>query len=205
MPAYQCQLGVCLGSTLSGVRWSLAACALVLVGCQQLTPPTHPTALPGPVPVGAPEGPITIAGEQWLPCTRKQLRAYPPVLDRLATTYYAGPWCLGTEAGNRFMWVYAEPLFDGEDPQRIRSYVNTDAGLLVRGLRTTGYQMVTASPKDTDVGYTARRPSSPNVVAIEVLGESPPPQGQAYEGVDPLRVVVEVRKAGPEDTPAPTP
>lgn len=188
------------------MRWSLAAAAVLLAGCQQLTPTTHPTALPGTVPAGRPTGPVTVASTTWDLCTRKQLRQYPPVLDKPATTYYAGPWCQDVPGGGtRFMWMYAEPLFTGEDPQRIRQYVNTDAGLLVRGLRTTGYQMVRTAPKDMDVRYEARRPTSPNIVGIEVLGENPPPQGQAYGGTDPLRVVVTVRKAGPEDTPAPTP
>jgi hypothetical protein len=83
--------------------------------------------------------------------------------------------------------------------------VNTDAGLLVRGLRTTGYEMVRTAGKDEDVRYEARRPTSPNVVGIEVLGVDPPPEGVSYSGDDPLRVIVSVRKAGPADTPAPTP
>lgn len=178
---------------------------VLLAGCQQLTPPTHPTALPGAVPAGKPSGAITIAGEQWDRCTRKQMRVYPPVLDKPATTYYAGPWCQSTDDSNRFMWIYAEPLFTGEDPTRVRAYVNTDASLLVRALRTTGYQMVRTAPKDQDVRYQARRPSSPNLVSVEVLGVNPPPVDVSYTGTDPLRVVVEVRKAGPEDTPAPTP
>jgi hypothetical protein len=103
------------------------------------------------------------------------------------------------------MWVYAEPLFTGEQPEEIRAYVNTDAGLLVRGLRTTGYEMVRTAGKDEDVRYEARRPTSPNIVRIEVLGENPPPEGVSYAGSDPLRVTVSVRKAGPADTPAPTP
>lgn len=187
------------------MRWLAIAAVGLLAGCQQLTPTDHPTELPGPVPAGNPAASIEVAGEQWEPCTRKQLRGYPPVLDKLATTYYAGPWCQSSEATSRFMWLYAEPLFIGEDPQRVRAYVNTDAGLLVRGLRTTGYQLVRSAPKDQDVRYSARRPNSPNVVTIEVLGASPPPEGEAYAGSDPLRVVVTVAKAGPEDTPAPTP
>lgn len=190
---------------MSGVRWSLVAAVAVLAGCQQMAPVDHPTALPGPVEAGLPASGIEVAGEQWEPCTRKQRRAYPPVLDNLSTTYYAGPWCSGNEDMTRFLWIYAEPLFTGEDPQRVRSYVNTDAGLLVRGLRTTGYAMVRTAPKDQDVRYEARRPNSPNLVSVEVLGENPPPQGEAYVGIDPLRLVVTVRKAGPEDTPAPTP
>lgn len=177
----------------------------VLAGCQQLTPTQHPTALPGPVAAGIPEAPITVAGEQWEQCTRKQRRTYPPVLDKMAPSYYAGPWCIGTDTSTRFLWVYAEPLFPGEDPQQVREYVNTDGALLVRGLRTTGYQMVRTAAKDEDVRYEARRPGSPNVVRIEVLGQDPPPEGQAYAGSDPLRLIVEVRQAGPEDTPAPTP
>lgn len=187
------------------MRWSVILCVAVLAGCQQLTPTPHPTELPGPIAAGEPDAPISIAGEQWEICTAKQIRQYPPVLDSPAPNYYAGPWCMSTDGGTRFLWTYAEPLFLGEDPQRIRGYVNTDAGLLVRGLRTTGYQMVRSSPKDDDVFYEARRPTSPNVVRIEVLGEDPPPQGQVYAGADPLRLTVAVRKAGPEDTPAPTP
>jgi hypothetical protein len=55
------------------------------------------------------------------------------------------------------------------------------------------------------VFYEARRPTSPNLVSIAVLGEDVPPEGQAYVGDNPLRVVVAVREAGPEDTPSPSP
>ncbi len=193
------------GQYLEEVRWCVVAVSVVLAGCQQVTPVEHPTALPGPVEAGSPAAPINVASEQWEPCTRKQLRAYPPVLDKLSPTYYAGPWCQTLADGTRFLWVYAEPLFTGEDPLRIRQDVNTDASLMARALRTTGYQMVRSARRDLDVRYEARRPTSPNMVSVEVLGENPPPQGQAYMGTDPLRVVVSVRKAGPEDTPAPTP
>jgi hypothetical protein len=187
------------------VRWTIVACVALLAACQQAQPVTQPTALPGPFPSGAPEGPAVFAGETWDVCTSRQVRQYPPVLDKPAATYYAGPWCRMQDGGNQYLWVYAEPLFTGESPQEVRAYVNTDAGLLARALRTTGYAMVRSSGKDEDVRYEARRPTSPNLVGIEVLGDDPPPEGVSYTGDDPLRLQVAVRKAGPTDTPAPTP
>ncbi|HQR79010.1 MAG TPA: hypothetical protein PLT68_02195 [Actinomycetota bacterium] len=165
----------------------------------------QPTALPGMVSAGRPEAGISVAGQQWERCTRKQMRQYPPVLDEPAQNYYAGPWCQDADGGTRFMWMYAEPLFIGETPQKVRSYVNQDASLLVRGLRTTGYLPVRAAARSGDVFYEARRPTSPNLVSIAVLGESPPPEGQSYLGDNPLRIVVAVRKAGPADAPSPSP
>lgn len=186
------------------MRWTVIACVALLVGCQQLEPTPQPTELPGPVAEGEPAEPIRIAGQQWDPCTGKQMRQYPPVLDEAAPNYYAGPWCQSGE-GIRFMWIYAEPLFRGETPEKVRDYVNEDASLLVRGLRTTGYLPVRAGARGDDVFYEARRPTSPNLVTIAVLGEDPPPQGQSYAGDNPLRVVVGVRRAGPDDTPSPSP
>ena len=177
----------------------------MLAACDQLQPAPHPTALPGSFPTGPPDAGTTIAGQPWDLCTKKQLKTYPPVLDKPAATYYAGPWCRSEDGGTAFLWVYAKPLFNGELPEEIRAYVNQDAALLARGLRTTGYSMISSSPRGTDVRYEARRPTSPNVVRVEVLGENPPPQGQTYAGTDPLRLGVAVRKAGPTDTPAPTP
>jgi hypothetical protein len=191
--------------TVDCVRWTLLACVVLVAACDQIQPADHPTALPGTVPAGIPESSVVIAGEDWDVCTGKQLKQYPPVLDKPATTYYAGPWCRAEGGGTAFLWVYAQPLFDGEEPQEIRGYVNEDASLLVRGLRTTGYAMVSSSPRYTDVQYIARRPTSPNVVSIQVLGENPPPVNEPYTGDDPLRLEVAVRKAGPTDTPAPTP
>lgn len=177
----------------------------MLAACDQLQPTPRPTALPGPFPTGAPVAGTAVIDQPWEVCTRKQLKAYPPVLDKPAATYYAGPWCRSAEGGTAFMWVYAKPLYSGELPEEIRAYVNQDASLLARGLRTTGYSMIRSSARGTDVRYEARRPTSPNVVRVEVLGENPPPQGQSYSGTDPLRLEVAVRKAGPTDTPAPTP
>lgn len=183
---------------------TVIACAALLAGCGQLAPTTHPTALPGPVPAGEPTAPITVVGQQWDVCTGKQRRQYPPVLDEPAPNYYAGPWCQSAEGGTRFMWIYAEPLFTGETPEQIRSYVNRDASLLVRGLRTTGYQPVRAGARSEDIFYEARRPGSPNLVTISVLGDDPPPEGTSYDGDNPLRVKVAVRKARPDDTPSPS-
>lgn len=187
------------------VRWKAVACAAVLAGCQQLQPTAHPTMLPGPFPEGEPKAAVTIGGDFWDVCSARQRKQYPPVLDEPAPTYYAGPWCRAADGGTQFLWVYAEPLFPGEQPEQIRRDVNADAGLLVRNLRTTGYAMVSSAGKDEDVRYEARRPTSPNVVTVGVEGQNPPPQGQAYSGTDPLRLIVAVRKAGPADTPAPTP
>jgi hypothetical protein len=187
------------------VRWTVIAGVVLLAGCQQLEPTPHPTELPGPVAAGVPDAAITVAGQQWQTCTRKQMRQYPPVLDEPAPTYYAGPWCQEADGGNRYMWIYAEPLFPGETPQKTRGYVNEDANLLVRALRTTGYLPVRGGPRNDDVFFEARRPTSPNMVSIAVLGEDPPPQGQSFAGDNPLRVTVAVRKAGPEDTPSPSP
>lgn len=176
-----------------------------LAGCGRLEPVPEPTALPGMVPAGKPDEGVLVAGQQWEPCTRKQRRQYPPVLDEPAQNYYAGPWCQEADGGTRFMWMYAEPLFVGESPAKVRGYVNEDAALLVRGLRTTGYLPVRAADRTGDVFYEARRPTSPNLVSIAVLGDHPPPEGQPYQGDNPLRVVVAVRKAGPGDTPSPSP
>jgi hypothetical protein len=157
------------------------------------------------VAAGKPDSAITVSGRQWDPCTRKQMRQYPPVLDEPATNYYAGPWCQDAEGGTRFMWIYAEPLFLDETPEDVRGYVNEDAGLLVRGLRTTGYLPVRAGDREGDVFHEARRPTSPNLVSIAVLGDNPPPQGQAFSGDNPLRVIVAVRKARADDTASPSP
>ncbi|HRY08561.1 MAG: hypothetical protein H6526_08770 [Actinobacteria bacterium] len=186
------------------MRWTLIASLVVLAGCQQMQPAPHPTTLPGPVAAGRPEAPIMVADQDWAPCTGKQMRKYPPVLDEPASTYYAGPWCQDADGGTRFMWMYAEPLFPGETPEEVRGYVNEDASLLVRGLRTTGYQPVRAGQRGDDVFYEARRPTSENLVSVAVLGDDVPPEGQAYAGDNPLRVVVAVRKAGPDDTPSPS-
>ncbi len=177
----------------------------LLAACGQLTPTAEPTALPGPVPEGTPSAPISISGQQWDLCSAKQRRQYPPVLDEPAANYYAGPWCQSADGGTRYMWIYAEPMFAGETPQDVRRYVNEDAGLLVRALRTTGYQMVRSGGRDQDVFHEARRPTSPNLVSIAVLGDDPPPEGQSYVGDNPLRVTVAVRKAAPGDTPSPSP
>lgn len=177
----------------------------VLAGCSQLEPVPQSTALPGQVAAGQPDAAISVAGQQWEPCTRKQMRQYPPVLDLPAQNYYAGPWCQQADGGTRFMWMYAEPLFSGETPEKVRGYVNEDAALLVRGLRTTGYLPVRATSRSGDVFYEARRPTSPNLVSVAVLGDDPPPEGQSYAGENPLRIVVAVRKAGPDDTPSPSP
>lgn len=187
------------------MRWSVFALAALLVGCGPVAPTVQPTALPGPVAAGAPGAAISVADQQWEICTGKQLRQYPPVLDELAPSYYAGPWCQSADGGNRYLWIYARPLFQGETPQEVRKYVNEDASLLVRGLRTTGYQPVRAGARSRDVFYEARRPTSPNLVSIAVLGENVPQEGQSYAGGNPLRVVVAVREAGPEDTPSPSP
>jgi hypothetical protein len=194
-----------MGQYRRGVRPTLIPLALLLSACAQVAPVEEPTELPGPTREGAPQTSITVAGETWDTCTRKQLRVYPPVLDEPAQTYYAGPWCVDTGGGTRFMWIYAEPLFSGETPQDVRGYVNEDAALLVRGLRTTGYEMVRQGDRRADVSHEARRPTSKNVVAVEVLGQDVPPEGVSYTGDDPLRLIVAVRRAGPRDTPAPTP
>jgi hypothetical protein len=55
------------------------------------------------------------------------------------------------------------------------------------------------------VFYEARRPPSPNMVSIAVLGDEVPEYGQSYVGDNPLRIIVAVRKAGPDDTPSPSP
>ena len=194
-----------LGQYLRYVRWTVIAGVVLLAGCQQLEPAPHPTELPGPVAAGVPDAAITVADQRWETCTRKQRRQYPPVLDEPAPNYYAGPWCQEADGGTRYMWIYAEPLFPGETPEKTRGYVNQDANLLVRALRTTGYLPVRDGPRDGDVFYEARRPTSPNLVSIAVLGDDPPPQGQSFTGDNPLRVTVAVRKAGPEDTPSPSP
>jgi hypothetical protein len=187
------------------MRWSAVVATVLLAGCAQVTPTTQPTALPGPVAEGEPTAPITVAGQTWEVCEAKQRRQYPPVLDELAPTYYAGPWCQRADGGNRFIWIYAEPLSEDETPEEVRRYVNEDASLLVRGLRTTGYQPIRAGARSRDVFYEARRPPSPNMVSIAVLGDEVPEYGQSYVGDNPLRIIVAVRKAGPDDTPSPSP
>jgi hypothetical protein len=194
-----------IGQYRRHMRWSVVVAATLLAGCAQITPTVTPTALPGPVAEGRPESPIVISDQQWDLCTDRRVKQYPPVLDDPAPTYYAGPWCQSDADGTRYMWLYAEPLFTGETPEDIRDYVNEDASLLVRGLRTTGYLPVRAGERSRDVFYEARRPGSPNLVSIAVLGEDVPPQDVAYSGDNPLRIVVEVRKAGPDDTPSPSP
>ena len=193
-----------IGGYRQGVRWTLIAPLVLLAGCQQLQPAPHPTTLPGPLPAGEPDAPVSVADQEWAVCTNKQMRKYPPVLDEPASTYYAGPWCQDADGGTRFMWMSAEPGFPGETPEEVRGYVNEDANLLVRGLRTTGYLPVRAGPRGEDVFYEARRPTSENLVSVAVLGDDVPPEGQAFTGDNPLRVVVAVRKAGPDDTPTPT-
>lgn len=177
----------------------------LLSACQSLQPTPAPTALPGPAATGKPSAPITVAGQVWEPCVRRQMKQYPPVLDRPSTMYYSGAWCQDQEIGNRYMWMYARPMTVHQTPERVRQYVNEDAGQLARALRATGYQTVEQSDKNRDVYFEARRPTSPNVVVVSVLGENPPPAGQSYSGTDPLRLSVEVRRAGPEDTPKPSP
>lgn len=178
---------------------------LLLAGCQQLQQPVKPTAAPGPAPTGRPSAAITVAGQSWSPCTARERKQFPPVLDAPAPTYYAGPWCRSSPGSSEFLWLWARPLSDQEQPGQIRGYVNTDAGLMVRNLRTTGYSTLRSSDKDEDVRYEGRRLPSQNVVGVEVLGQDPPPAGQSYSGTDPLRLRVSVRKAGPAETPAPTP
>jgi len=187
-----------------GVRWTVLVGVALLAGCQQLEPTVQPTALPGPVPASVPDTGITVAGQPWRTCTRKQMRQYPPVLDAPATTYYAGPWCQEADGGNRYMWLYAKPLSPQQTPEEVRGYVNEDGSLLVRGLRTTGYLAVRTGDRGDDTFYEARRPTSPNLVSIAVLGDEVPPHGQSYSGDSPLRITVAVRKARPEDTPSPT-
>ncbi len=194
-----------IGQYRRDVRLSLIACVGLLAACQQLQPAPHPTELPGPVAAGEPSTAITVSGQEWQVCTGRQRRQYPPVLDEPAANYYAGPWCQNADGGTRYMWIYAEPLFPGESPEDVRGYVNEDASLLVRALRTTGYAQVRAGSKGEDVFHEARRPTSPNLVSIAVLGDDPPPEGQAYIGTNPLRVTVAVRKAAPGDTPSPSP
>lgn len=193
-----------IGQYRRDVRWTTVIGVLLLAGCQQLEPTQHPTALPGPVAEGKPDAPISVAGQQWDRCTRKQMRQYPPVLDEPAATYYAGPWCQDADGGTRFMWIYAQPLFTGETGEEVRGYVNEDANLLVRGLRTTGYLPVRSGPRGQDVVYEARRPTSPNLVSIQVLGDDPPPPGQSFTGDNPLRLIVAVRKATADDMPSPS-
>ena len=180
-------------------------CVAVLAACQQLQPAPRPTALPGPVATGKPTASIEIAGQPWEPCVRRQMKQYPPVLDKASSDYYSGPWCQVQQNGTRYMWIYARPMTAQQTPERIRQYVNQDAGQLSRALKATGYQTVEQGDKNADVYFEARRPNSPNVVVISVMGENPPPAGQSYAGDDPLRLAVEVRKAGPEDTPSPSP
>jgi hypothetical protein len=194
-----------MGQYGRGVRSRLIPVVVLLAGCAQVSPVEQPTALPGPTREGEPQSSISVAGQVWRTCTAKQMDRYPPVLDEPAQSYYAGPWCIDAGRGTRYMWIYAEPLFEGETPRDVRGYVNEDARLLVRGLRTTGYGLVREAAKDADVSHQARRPTSPNLVTVDVLGDDVPPQGVSYSGDSPLRLVVAVGKAGPRDTPAPTP
>lgn len=187
------------------MRWPLIVCVGVLAACQQLQPTAPPTALPGPAPTGKPTAPITVAGQTWEPCVKRQMKQYPPVLDRPSNDYYAGGWCQPTLRGNRYLWTYARPMTAQQTPEHIRELVNVDGGQLARALRATGYQTIEQSDKNQDVYFEARRPTSPNVVVVSVIGDNPPPAGQSYAGDDPLRLLVEVRPAGPEDTPSPSP
>lgn len=188
------------------MRWILLAAALPLAACTQLTPVAQPTDLPGPTPTGDPESSITVAGETWTPCAEAQINKYPPVLVEPAPSYYAGPWCLAADGGNKYMWTYARPLWSAESPEEVRGYVNEDAQLLTRELRTTGYIPLSDLPKEgEDVQFAARRPNSPNTVTVSVVGDNVPPSGQTYVGDDPLRLIVAVRKANPGEEVTPTP
>lgn len=179
----------------------IVVAGVMLVGCGRLTPTPAPTDLPGGLPPGAPGQVTDIDGQTWTPCTDEQLAKYPPVLDLPSQTYYSGPWCAGAPGNYRYMWVYSHPLSNGESPQQVRGYVRQDGRLLVRNLRTTGYEhIVMRVDEGQDVVYLGRRPGSPNVVGVLMTGDEVPPAGRTYTGEDPLRLYVTVRRSGPAVT-----
>lgn len=156
----------------AAVVTSLAACS-----SQALEVPEEVGS--APYPPGLPSGPLRLGDETLRPCTERQMDRYPGTLEQLSPIYYAGPWCGTTDAGTQWVWVYAKPLTEDETPQEIRAEVNSDARIMVRDLRTSRYQAISAGPPPpADVNYAGKRPTSPNLVTVTVTGADVPPYRQ---------------------------
>lgn len=132
-----------------------------------------------PYEPGHPSGPLRLAGQTLTPCTQRQIEQYPGTLEQLSPIYYAGPWCRTTSAGTEWVWLYAKPLTEDETPGEIRAEVNSDARIMVRDLRTSRYQAISAGqPPPADVRYAGKRPTSENMVTVTVTGTNVPPYKQ---------------------------
>ena len=85
----------------SGMRWP-GGCARRIAGRMWPVTPTVQSHCASRTGGGRCPGRGDLGGRSAVEiCTRKQLRQYPPVLDELAPSYYAGPWCQSADGGNR--------------------------------------------------------------------------------------------------------